>query len=446
MIRQRSSERAVLFGYFIVLILLGTGMLYLPISWGGSGRLQLLDAFFTSVSAVCVTGLITVDTAQYSLFGKWIILFLIQFGGLGILTFTTIFFISGSGRKVSLRESGALRKYFLESVEFHAGHILRNILLMTLIVEASGTLILYALTYQDTVSRLSLFSSLFHAISAFCNAGFSLFSDSLYGYSDNPAVLAVVMILIAVGGLGFLVLNDVKQVLFRKKKRLTLHSVLVLSVTAFLITLGAVLFFFLERRAAFSGMRPAQQAYNALFQSVTARTAGFNTVDQGELTATSQLSTMILMFIGGSPASIAGGIKTTTFAILLMALVKEISWQGRISIRKRALSQKTVTRSLLLLSKAAAILFISLFLLTLTEMREQPSGTGEFLALAFESFSAFGTVGLSAGTTASLSSAGKFIIILTMFAGRVGIISLSIPLLKERYEEVEYPEEEVLIG
>jgi trk system potassium uptake protein len=443
--RQSTSERVALFSYFLVLIGLGTILLYLPAAWNGPARLRFLDSFFTAVSAVCVTGLITVDTALYSLFGRVVILLLIQFGGLGILTFTTMFFVSVKNRKVSLRNLQTVRNYYLDSIEFQAHHILRNILVMTVSIELAGTLLLW-IRFRTTVPDASFFTALFHSVSAFCNAGFSLFSNSLEEYSSDPYVLIVIMLLVISGGLGFLIFNDISLVSRKKKKRYSLHTRIVLISTSALIVFGTIVFFLLEKNGVLKEMTGFNKLVNALFQSVTPRTAGFNVVSQGALKSSSKFLTMVLMFIGGSPASIAGGIKTTTFAIVFLTLLKEIDWQGRVRIGDRVLPQKTVTRSMLFMGKAVMLLAVSIFLLTLTEMNgAEPGGPG-FMTVVFESFSAFGTVGLSTGLTSSLSVAGKFVVICTMFAGRVGLISLSIPLFKERNEEVEYPEEEVLIG
>ncbi|MBL7006824.1 MAG: potassium transporter [Spirochaetia bacterium] len=443
--RQSTSERIVLFSYFLVLIGLGTFLLYLPAAWNGPARLRFVDSFFTAVSAVCVTGLVTVDTALYSLFGKIIILLLIQFGGLGILTFTTMFFVSVKNRKVSLRNLQTVRNYYLDSIEFQAHNILRNILIMTAVLELTGSLLLW-FRFRTTVPEASFFTALFHSVSAFCNAGFSLFPDSLEGYSSDPYLLIVIMLLVISGGLGFLIFNDIILVGRKKKKRYALHTRIVLISTAILILSGTIGFLLMENNGTLKEMTGFSKLINALFQSVTPRTAGFNTVSQGALKNSSKVLTMIFMFIGGSPASIAGGIKTTTFAIVFLTLLKEIDWQGRIRIRDRVLPQKTVTKAILFMGKAVIFLAVSVFLLTLTETNGAGNNGSEFMPIVFESFSAFGTVGLSTGITSSLSTVGKFVIICTMFAGRVGLISLSIPLLKEHNEEIEYPEEEVLIG
>ncbi len=440
------SERVVLFAYFLILILIGTILLSLPLAWDGAGVLSGLDALFTAVSAVCVTGLITVDTALYSRFGQFVILLLIQFGGLGILTFTTVIFISANkSKKVSLRNLQTVRNFYLDSIEFKAHNILFNILKLTIGFELIGTLLLFFKFRSSFSGSEALFYALFHSVSAFCNAGFSLFTDSLRGYDSDPVFMIIIMGLIICGGLGFLVYNDIINVFKKEKKRLSLHTNIVLKSTVALLSLGFILFLILEWSWTGSELSLIDKVMNAIFQSVTPRTAGFNTVDQNSLSAASKALTIVLMFIGGSPASIAGGIKTTTFAIVFLAIVKGTDFNGRIRVGDRVLPASIVSRAMLFLGKAIILLFTSIFLLTITEMGAGSDIT--FYAIVFESVSAFGTVGLSTGLTPMLSLVGKYIIIITMFAGRVGIISMTIQLFREHDENiVDYPEEEVLIG
>ncbi len=438
------SEWVILFTYFLSLIFIGTVLLSIPSAWNGDGRLGFIDSLFTSVSAVCVTGLITVDTAQFTLFGKIVLLLLIQFGGLGILTFTTIIFISATKtKKVSLRSLQMVRNFYLDSIEFKAHHIIRDILKLTFGIEFIGAFLLW-LRFRHTVGSGAVFYAVFHAISAFCNAGFSLFSDSLKGYNSDPFLLTVIMLLIVLGGLGFLIYNDIANVVTHRKKRLALHTIIVLKTTAILVVVSTLFFFLLEYHGIEKNMSLTDKFMNALFCAITPRTAGFNTVDVSQLTATSKFITIFLMFIGGSPASIAGGIKTTTFAIVFLAIVKDVDWKGRLRLSDRIISSAIVSKAMLFLGKAVSLLGLSIFLLTLTEMRYNPSI--DFFSIVFESVSAFGTVGLSTGLTSQLSIAGKIVIILTMFAGRVGLMSLTIPLFKEYKDAIDYPEEEVLVG
>ncbi len=230
----------------------------------------------------------------------------------------------------------------------------------------------------------------------------------------------------------------------KEKKRLSLHTFLVLRVTLILIITGTVLVAVLESQGVLRGLGPVDFLVNSLFQAVTPRTAGFNAVDEGMLSASSKALTIILMFIGGSPASIAGGIKTTTFAIVMLAVIREVDWKGRLRVKDRMLSSAMVTKAMMFLARAFALLNVSIFLLTITEMRGNPSI--QFFDVMFESVSAFGTVGLSTGLTPHLSSLGKLVIIGTMFAGRVGLMALTIPLFIDREDMIDYPEEEVLIG
>jgi trk system potassium uptake protein TrkH len=336
-----------------------------------------------------------------------------------------------------------VHSFYLDSIEFKAQHILRNILKLTFGIEFAGALLLW-LRFRTTVDTGAVFYAVFHAVSAFCNAGFSLFSDSLTGYHSDPILLGIIMILIICGGLGFLVYNDIFNVLRKGKKRISLHTRMVLVTTGSLILIGAVLFFVLEYRATGSTMSFGDRMMNALFQSITPRTAGFNTVDESQLTAASKFITIILMFIGGSPASIAGGIKTTTFVIVFLAVIKDLDWKGKIRVNDRMIPSSIVTRAMLFLGKAVGLLGISIFLLTISEMGRDPSI--RFFTVVFESVSAFGTVGLSTGLTPNLTFAGKLVIIATMFSGRVGLISLTIPLFKDHEDVIDYPEEEVLIG
>jgi len=443
--RELASERTVLFSYFIALISVGAVLLYLPSSWSGSGKLSFLDALFTSVSAVCVTGLISVDTALYSFSGKIIIMMLIQFGGLGIITFTTLFFVAPRDRKVSFRNIKMVKNYYLENIEYNANHILRNIFLLTIGMELTGFLILYAAFSRTGVENPG-FQAIFHAVSAFCNAGFSLFSDSLEGMQDNPLILFTIAFLIIAGGLGFLVYQDLRAVLWTKsRKRFSLHTKIVLVSTVVLILAGMAGYYVLERQGVFADMDAGTKWIQIFFQSVTTRTAGFNTVPQGDLNGAARFFTLPLMFIGGSPGSIAGGIKTTTACILIIAMFRDINWRGKIRIGDRTIPSQTVTRAMFFFGKAIVLLMVSMFLLSVSEL----SGGGsefDFSDIMFECFSAFATVGLSTGITGDLSAAGKLIIIMTMFAGRVGLISFSIPLFMEKQDTIDYPEEEVLIG
>ncbi len=444
------KRRLFLFAYFITLIIFGTILLILPISWAGEGRLKLIDAAFTAASAVCVTGLITVQTADYSIWGKIVILFLIQFGGLGIISFTTIY-LAIPARRISLKRRNEVQEYYLSSVETDPKKIIRQIVLFTFVIELAGTLLLLKPFSLNIKSGL-FFVSLFHSVSAFCNAGFSLFKNSLEDYAGAAQVNITIMLLIVFGGLGFVVLQDIKRKMFGEKRRITLHTKIVFLMTVSLIFTGAVFYYIFEYNTAFKGFNQGGKIMAALFQSVTTRTAGFNSVTEAFLTAPSKLVTLLFMFIGGSPGSIAGGIKVTTFFIVLIVTLHGTDSRGEVRVFDQKISAGNLSRAQTFAIKAVSILFVSIFLLTITELLNTKGNTGfpagkNFFSIVFESFSAFGTVGLSLGLTPHLSLPGKIVIMLTMFAGRVGLISMAMPR-RQKYSEylVDYPRGEVLIS
>ncbi len=450
------NKKLFLFAYFLILIFIGSVLLYLPEAWDGKGHIRYIDALFTSTSAVCVTGLITVQTPDFSLFGQIVILFLIQFGGLGIISFTTLY-LAIPARRMSLRDRDAVQEYYIDSMRSDPKGIVKKIVIMTLFFEILGTLLLFKPFLKDNPFLGKggvFFLSLFHSISAFCNAGFSLFRNSLENYRVSVSVNITIMFLIVFGGLGFVVLQDVSERALGLKKKISLHTKIVLSVTGALIIGGAVLYYLLEANNTFAGMPVGNRILASFFQSITTRTAGFNTIEESHLTVPSKTLTLFLMFVGGSSGSIAGGIKVTTFFIVLLVSLRETDSRNELEVFKMKISQRTISRALSFTLKAILILFVSVFLLTVSELllgKENPDGVYAngmgFLALVFESFSAFGTVGLSMGVTSHLSLIGKVVIILTMFSGRVGLISIAMPKYKKYPEHlVDYPRGEVLIG
>jgi trk system potassium uptake protein TrkH len=439
------SERFFLFSYFVGIITVGAIILWLPFCWKGEGRLAFVDALFTSTSAVCVTGLITVDTAQYSLLGQVVIMALIQFGGLGIISFSTIYLVRPRLR-LSMTSYRVIKGYSLDSVEVNPLVIIRQIVTVTLAIEAAGAVILF-FGFRHTVERRLLFASIFHAVSAFCNAGFSVFSTNLEGYVNNATVCFAVMGLIVLGGIGFVVLQDLWDTLILGDKRnLSLHSKGVLLSTLWLILIGAGLFFLFERRTAYLALSYPWKLVAALFQSITPRTAGFDTVSQASLTSTSQTLTMLLMFIGGASGSTAGGIKVNTFFIVTMLALRGTDPRGEVSVFNRKIPAKTIDAAIIFILKALMLLFMAIFLLNETE-RVFSAHAKSFIELAFETFSAFGTVGLSLGITSYLSLPGKLIIIGMMFMGRVGLLALAIPVSRKiPVHLLDYPREEVMVG
>jgi trk system potassium uptake protein TrkH len=442
--RVLQSEKLFLFSYFLGIIAFGTLVLYIPYSWGGAGRLHVIDALFTATSAVCVTGLITVDTPTYTTVGQVVILLLIQAGGLGIITFSTIYLARPRGR-ISLIRHRVIRGYYLESTGLGTVNIVRRIVAVTLGFELIGTLILYE-AFRATVTEGRLFVSLFHAISAFCNAGFSLFSNNLEGYTTNFPVNLTVIALVVFGGLGFVVLQDVAATTVVKKKHLSLHSKIVFLMTGILVLTASGLYLAFEAGRSMAPLTLVQKIVTSLFQAVTPRTAGFSTIPQTRLSTPSKTLTMLFMFIGGGSGSIAGGIKVNTFFIVLLMVFQGPDSRGEVTVFKRKIAGSRIFYATMFMLKALLLLFASLFALTVTEMWFAKHQIDVF-SLIFETFSAFGTVGLSLGATPTLTAVGKLVLIVTMFMGRIGLLALAIPPSRPYPVHVlDYPQGEVLIG
>jgi trk system potassium uptake protein TrkH len=440
-----TSEKLFLFSYFILIIVTGTVLLSFPFAWGGRERLKLIDCLFTATSAACVTGLITVDTAQYTLAGKIIVLLLIQSGGLGIISFSTIYILLPR-KRISLKNIKAITAFSLNFIESEPKRIVRRIILFTLITEAAGSLLLY-LSFRHSVHSPALFTSIFHAVSAFCNAGFSLFSDNLEGYFSDTTVCLIIAVLVVLGGLGFIILLDVEKTLVQKRRRISYHTKIVLYMTFFLLSVATLFYFVFESSNSLRGYSLGQRLLASFFQAVTPRTAGFNTIAQTNLSFPSKLFTLPLMFIGGASGSIAGGIKVTTVFLVVLLALKGRDINDEICVFKRKVPSRILSDASVFANRAVLILFVSIFLLVITEHVGRLQQGGLFLPLIFECFSAFGTVGLSLGVTSHLSLAGKIVIICTMFAGRVGLISMAMGG-SEKYSpyHIDYPREEVMIG
>ena len=442
-LRRFLTEKGLLFLYFLGLIFLGSALLSLPGIYK-PGPLPRIDALFTAVSAVCVTGLMTVNTANFTPPGQTIILLLIQFGGLGILSFAALYLVPRM-RRVSFRNRRLLKEMFVDTVEYRPRRILRSILGFTLGIELSGTLLLLPL-FVRAKAESPLFTALFHGISAFCNAGFSTYPNGLEGFADNYPIQGVIMGLIALGGLGFVVLQDVARVVRRRTRHLSLHTLVVLVTSLILWISGVLIYCYTEKSGLLEGLSPIRRLLASLFQSVTNRTAGFNVFPQGELTFLSRLLTLPFMFIGGASGSIAGGIKVTTFALAAAAIFSDYGERGGLSLGRRRIPAETVNRAFIFLVKAGFILSFAFLLLTVAEGKQLVAGVPP-VNLLFETVSAFATVGLSTGITPSLSAAGKAIIICTMFAGRVGLFAIAMPVFRAfPGPHIDFPREEVLIG
>lgn len=438
----------LLVGSFASAILIGTALLALPIASATGSTIGLLDAFFTSTSAVCVTGLTVKDTGcDFTLFGQLVILALIQLGGLGIMTFS-VSMVLVLGRALATLHGRAMRDMLDQQSAPEAVHLVRFITASTLAIEAAGAAALFCwFGGSEGYTPRSAYSAIFHSVSAFCNAGFSLYSRSFEAYRSHVGVNLVITSLVILGGLGFPVLRDL--LVLRGRRRLgegqspglRTQTRVVLTTSAILIVLGAALFYVLELPATLKGLRPGERLLASYFQSVTARTAGFNTVDIGAVKAPALVVLMALMYIGASPGSTGGGIKTTTAAILFQAMRSAFRRRPQVELFRRTVPRSTIRRSIALVTLTILLLIAAAIALTVAEP-DQP-----FERLLFEEISAFGTVGLSTGITAALSAPGKLIIILLMFAGRVGPLTLMFSLLGEgRPARYTYPQTHMMVG
>ncbi len=431
-------------GSFVLVALIGSLLLTLPMASTGA-PVPWVDAFFTATSAVCVTGLVVVDTGtRFTPFGQAVILALFQLGGLGIMTLSLIL-ITLSGRRISLSGRSIMEQTFMPNPGAHIYSVTMTIIVFTFLIEGVGALLLYAAAPVD-----GLFSAVFHAVSAFCNAGFALRAESFTAFRANPAVNGIITSLIIAGGLGFFVVFECFQFFVqRSRKKLSLHTKTVLSVTAGLLVIGTLLFFFFEYNNLLRGMPLGEKILASFFQSVTSRTAGFNTVDFGLATNPTLLMVIMLMFIGASPGSTGGGIKTTCLGVLIALAKSKLHGREDVSLFKASFSNRAVARALSVTILAIVIISGALLVLLWTETGNQPfSGPHPtFIQYFFETVSAFGTVGLSTGITGGLSAIGKLLLTLVMFIGRIGPLTLAYAVGR-RYGrgKFRYAEESIMIG
>lgn len=451
---EMTPARILVLG-FSVAVLLGAILLYLPFSTTAGHRCSFVDALYTSTSAVCVTGLIVKDTAgDFTPAGKLIILLLIQIGGLGYMSLATVLSLM-VGRKISLRERLIIQEAYnvltLEGLARFATRILR----VTIVLEGLGAAIL-SLHWWKSGFPLpkAIVLGIFHSVSAFCNAGFSLFSNGLVDYAADPVVSLTISGLVVSGGLGFIAISDIyKTGIRRTEKRLTTHSKLVIMMTVSLIAVGTILIYLLERNNTLSHLSPSAQWLAALFQSITPRTAGYNTVNIGLMHFPTLMLIIILMFIGASPGGTGGGIKTTTFGVMMASIWTTLTGRSRVLIFKKRLEHEFINRAFVLSAIASMLLVTVTLLLLLAETAH--FSAQNMMPVLFEVVSAFGTVGLSIGSAINpllsfsydFGNWGKLLIILTMFAGRLGPLTMGSAVVWHRKDKpFEYPEAKVLIG
>jgi len=431
----------------LITILIGSILLSLPISSADGKPIAYIDALFTATTATCVTGLVTVTTASaWSIFGQAVILLLIQIGGLGVITIMSVFMILFSQRFNLGKRMLIMDSFNLNSLSGIVAFI-KKVVIGSLIIEAVGAII-YMTVFIPQFGLKGIWISVFNSVSAFCNAGMDIISDtSLYSYAENPVINIVTGMLIILGGIGFIVWWDIVRILKNKNTRhfkyLSLHSKIAISTTAFLIIAGAALIFALEYNnpSTIGNFSLFGKIQASIFQSVTTRTAGFASFPQEGLTLPSVLVCIFLMFIGGSPVGTAGGIKTVTFFVLMFTTLSVVTGKNDTEVFKRKITEKAVKKALAVFVTSALIVLSSTFLLSIVE-------DASFTDIIYETVSATATVGLSRNLTPYLSILGKIIIIITMYFGRVGPISIAVAFKGSRQKGnvVNSPAEEISIG
>ena len=412
-----------------------------------------IDALFTATSAVCVTGLVVVDTGSYfTFFGQIVILILIQIGGLGVMTISVALF-RWIGRSVSFRHRMVMQDLFTHTPREDIFGLVKSIVLFTISAEMIGAVSLTIHWNRQLPLELAAYTAVFHSISAFCNAGFALFSDSMVRYSDSVLLNTTICCLIVVGGIGFPVLYDVQSWIAGnkgKRVRLSIQTKSVLITTLVLIISGTLMFAFLERQALVEAQTLSHRILASLFQSITCRTAGFNTMDIGSLKEATLALMIFLMFVGASPGSCGGGVKTTTLALLVALIMSRLRNNRRVNMFKKSIPRETVTRSVSLVLVSMGIIGMFFFLILVGDCASGHGVAGQhriFLAYLFEMVSAFGTVGLSMGVTPELNTWGKSLVIIMMMIGRVGVLTFAYIIVGDGTTNgVEYSEENLMLG
>ena len=417
----------------------------LPVSTPTGDGISLVDALFTSTSAVCVTGLIVQDTATYfTPIGQVFLLVLFQLGGLGIMTFSTLILLV-AGKKISIQDRIIIQQDYHHAAARNVKSLIKNIFFYAIAIEGIGTLFLFLKWHGKFPGPRGLFYSLFHAVSAFCNAGFSVFGDSLESFRGDIWTNVTIMLLIVLGSLGFLVLSESMDI-FSKIIRfrtwaMSLYAKLVWIMTLSLIVIPFISFLMIEWSHSLQEFSLKEKILASLFQVVTPRTAGFNTMELGSLNPAAIFMLISLMFIGASPGSTGGGVKTSTIGVILAFIKSRIAARESVNVFYRTLPLELVTKAFTVVVLSICVIFFSCAILFLTQTGMRMEET------FFEVFSAFGTVGLSLGKTAQLNAVGKAVIIFTMFIGRIGPLTILYAFSREKaMGKFEYVEESVMIG
>jgi trk system potassium uptake protein TrkH len=457
-LRSRLIENLSLSVYpvasFLILILAGAVALRLLPMRNGQ-HLSFIDALFMSTSPTCVTGLSVVDIGkEFTLWGQLTILALIQLGGLGIMTLSTALLVV-LGRSLSFRSRFAVQDTYAHTPQVDVHVLLRNIILFTFSFEALGSVLLFVRFREQFDTATAWYYAIFHAISAFCNAGFGLFSDSLMSYRGDVLVNLTIAGLIIMGGIGFVVLHELVRAwrsahsLSRYWNQLSLHNKMVLSVTAFLLAFGMLFFLLSEWSTTLKDLPLSEKLLAAFFQSVTPRTAGFNTLDYGSMNNITLLGTIVLMFIGASPGSTGGGVKTSTLGVFLALIRAHISGSEHVHAFKRSISEGTINRAFGIFIVSTVIIMLGAAGLLISEVGAAPYKESQYrvIEIIFEVTSAFGTVGLSTGLTPNLTAWGKFILVVIMYTGRLGPLVLAVAIRQKKARgQYIYAEEQMMIG
>lgn len=446
------SPPAMLISSFLILISLGCGVLMLPKMTASGETMGFLDALFTSISASCVTGLVVVDTATYfSYKGQLVIMILIQLGGLNIISFATMFAFFARN-SIGIKHQSILQESLNVDSLSDSRDLFRQIFIFSIIIELVGALLIY-LSWDSNIGFAShgdkIFYSIFHSISAFNNAGFSTFSDGLYEnlIDTNYSVHVIIAVLVVLGGLGFAVLRDLFSIKKRKERKekpwttFRLDTKVSLYAAAILIMAGFLIFILFEHNNTLAGKSFAEQVVTSLFQSITTRTAGFNTVDIGSVTTPALIFIIFLMFIGASPGSTGGGIKTNTFALVFLGAWSTTRGKERLELLKHTIPYDLLNKAFLIFLFSLAFISLGIFGLAIAEPGK------DLIALSFEEVSAFCTVGLSTGITSDLSTPARIIIMISMFTGRIGTLSLAFALGRQkRTHDYKYPKTTLMVG
>ncbi|QSF42516.1 TrkH family potassium uptake protein [Paenibacillus tianjinensis] len=428
---------------FILLIAAGTLLLYLPAASTGD-RISFIDALFMATSATCVTGLAVIDTGtELTVFGQVVLLVLFQFGGLGFITMATLITLVLS-KRISLKERLLLQESMNQNSMQGIVKLIRRVLIYSLVIQLSGAILLAARFLIDMPVGKALYYGLFHSVSIFNNAGFDLFGDvhgpfsGLTRYVEDPIVNITSMLLIFLGGIGFIVLSDVVD--FPKRKRLTLHSKVVLSSSAALIVIGAAVFFWLELNSTLKPLHAGGKIMASFLQAITPRSGGVTTIEIPLLRESTQFLMILLMFIGAAPGSTGGGIKITTFALLVVTVYARIRGKEDIVMFRHRISKDNVYRAITMTLLSLILVVTATMLLSVTE-------SADFLTVLFEAVSAFGTSGITMGLTPELTTAGKILVIILMFVGRTGPLTLAYAIKPKKNKELyRYPEGNITIG